>query len=89
MTLKEYSLKQANKLKEKPFKSTIIEVVNNINSQTVDGNPITNSQIEQILNYLSEELEDLSILNESFDNTETLTLMDQVRQLIAQTNKNK
>lgn len=91
MTIKEYAHEQATKLIRKPTKSTIIKVVNDIINCQSNGQPITSSQINQILSYIEIEVGDLQVLCEAFDNTETLSLMGQVRELIAQaqTAKNK
>lgn len=91
MTIKEYAHEKATELIHKPTKSTIIKVVNDIISRQSNGQPITFSQINQILSYIEIEVGDLQVFCEAFDNTETLSLMGQVRELIAQaqTAKNK
>lgn len=89
MTFEQYAKKEAQKIIDHPFRNTIIDFVNNINSLRVDGKPINDEQINIILNLLEIELGDLELMNESFDNSETLTLISQVRKLIAQTQQGK
>ncbi len=91
MTIKEYAHEKATELIRKPTKNTIIKVVNDIINCQSNGQPITFSQINQILSYIEIEVGDLQVFCEAFDNTETLSLMGQVRELIAQaqTAKNK
>lgn len=89
MTIKEYAHEKANELIQKPTKSTIIKVVNDIIGCQVNGQPITFSQINQILSYIEIEVGDLQVFCEAFDNTETLSLMGQVRELISQVEASK
>ncbi len=89
MTFKEFAHKQATLLIEKPTQQNVIQVVSTILNCKVDGQPITSSQISQILRYLEDEIGDLRIILESFDNTATLSLMGEVRKLIAQAQETK
>ncbi|RKI42426.1 hypothetical protein D7V86_06020 [bacterium D16-51] len=89
MTIKEYAHEKANELIQKPTKGTIIKVVNDIIGCQVNGRPITFSQINEILSYIEIEVGDLQVFCEAFDNTETLSLMGQVRELISQVQASK
>lgn len=89
MTYQEFAHSKAEELIKKPTKSTVVKVVNDILNTTVDGKPITNAQIQKILEYLEEEIGNLNILSESFDNKEVLSLMSEVRKLIAKANSGK
>lgn len=89
MTVKEYAHSKAVELIKKPTQSTVIKVVNDITSATVDGAPITNAQIQEILRYLESEIGNLQILCETFENKEVLSLMSEVRKLIAKAKDGK
>lgn len=89
MTLKEFAHIKAEELKNRPFKRTIIDVVNSINSATCNGVPLTQSQISIILEYMDDELKGYSVVSETFDNSATLSLMAEVHKLMAQTSGGK
>ena len=89
MTYQEYAHSKAEELIKKPTQSTVVKVVNDIRNATVGGKPITDAQIQIILGYLEEEIGNLSILCETFDNKEVLSLMSEVRKLIAKANSGK
>ena len=89
MTYQEYEHSKAEELIKKPTQSTVVKVVNDIRNATVDGKPITDAQIQTILGYLEEEIGNLSILCETFENKEVLSLMSEVRKLIAKANSGK
>lgn len=89
MTIKEFAHKQATLLIENPTQNNVIQVVSTILNCKVDGQPITSSQINQMLHYLEDEIGDLRITLESFDNAATLSLMGEVRKLIAQAQETK
>ena len=55
MTLQEYAKVLAEKMKNKPTKSTVIETVNDILSKH-----LSNNQIKALINYLEDELENCS-----------------------------
>lgn len=84
MTIREIAHEKAIKLINNPSKITIINVVTEIINCKVDGQPITSSQINQVLSYMEDEVGNLCIINKSFDNAATLSLMGEVRKLIAQ-----
>ena len=65
----------------------MVKVCNKILHLLVDGRNITSSEVEIILGYIEDEIGDYCFLNENFDNHETLTLMSQVRKIIAQANR--
>lgn len=79
MTLQEYAKVLAEKMKNKPTKSTVIETVNDILSKH-----LSNNQIKALINYLEDELENYSVFNESYENSETLSLIAQVKELLCQ-----
>lgn len=54
MTYQEYAHSKAEELKKNPTQSTVVKVVNDIRNATIDGNPITDAQIQKILGYLEE-----------------------------------
>ena len=89
MTMKEYAHSCAEELKKSPTQKTVVKVCNKILHLQVAGRDITSSEVEIILGYIEDELGDYGFLNESFDNHETLTLMSQVRKIIAQANGGK
>lgn len=89
MTMKEYAHSCAEKLKKSPTQKTVVKVCNKILHLQVAGRDITSSEVEIILGYIEDEIGDYGFLNESFDNHETLTLMSQVRKIIAQANGGK
>lgn len=89
MTMEAYAQKKAEELKKKPTYETIIMVVNDIKNLTVGGETITSEQIDKIISYLDNELGNLGILCESFDNKEVLTLMSEIKRIIAQANSGK
>ena len=64
----------------------MVKVCNKILHLQVDGRDITSSEVEIILGYIEDEIGDYGFFNENFDNHETLTLMSQVRKIIAQAN---
>lgn len=84
MTMKEYAHSCAEELKNLPTQRTVVKVCNKILRLQVDGRDITSSEVEIILGYIEDEIGDYGFLNENFDNHETLTLMSQVRKIIAQ-----
>ncbi len=67
----------------------MVKVCNKILHLQVDGRDITSSEVEIILGYIEDEIGDYGFFNENFDNHETLTLMSQVRKIIAQANGGK
>lgn len=87
MTLEEFAQEKASLLVKKPTPDNIYRVVNDIVNLEVNKHPITSSQINQILSYMEDQIADFSPILESFDNTATLSLMAQVRKLIAQAQK--
>ena len=76
-------------IKKSPTQKTVVKVCNKILHLQVAGRDITSSEVEIILGYIEDEIGDYGFLNESFDNHETLTLMSQVRKIIAQANGGK
>lgn len=90
MTMKEYAHSCAEELKKSPTQKTVVKVCNKILHLQVDGRDITSSEVEIILGYIGDEIgDDFFLLKENFDNYETLTLMSQVRKIIAQANGGK
>ena len=83
MTARELAHKYSDLLIQKPTDETIRYITNNIVSFTVDGHPISRSEIDIILAYMDEEVGDLAYICESYDNSATLTLMARVRELLA------
>lgn len=77
MTLKEYAIQKAEELKSNPH--SIKTIANSILNCTVGGRPITRTHLNQILEYIEEELGGFEIALENFSNTETLSLMAQLR----------
>lgn len=55
----------------------------------MDDRPITEDEIRIILKYLEDEIGNLHILCETFENKEVLSLMSEVKKLIAQANAGK
>ena len=85
MTMKEYAHSCAEELKKSPTQKTVVKVCNKILHLQVDGRDITSSEVEIILGYIGDEIvDDFFLLKENFDNYETLTLMSQVRKIMAQ-----
>ena len=84
--MKECAHSCAEELKKLPTQGTVVKVCNKILHLQVDGRDITSSEIEVILGYIEDEIGDYGFLSENFDNHETLTLMSQVRKIIAQAN---
>ena len=76
-------------IKKLPTQKTVVKVCNKILHLQVDGRDITSSEVEIILGYIEDEIGDYGFLNENYDNHETLTLMSQVRKIIAQANGGK
>lgn len=89
MTMEAYAHKKAEELKKKPTYDTIIKVVNDIKNLNVGEQKITDNQINVIIGYLKNELGDLGVLQESFENKDVLSLMSEVKKLIAQANSGK
>ncbi|WP_455191224.1 hypothetical protein [Eubacterium ramulus] len=89
MTFKEYAHTKARELIKSPTKATVARVVNDITTATVDDRPITEDEIRIILKYLEDEIGNLHILCETFENKEVLSLMSEVKKLIAQANAGK
>ena len=89
MTMKEYAHSCAEEIKKLPTQKTVVKVCNKILHLQVDGRDITSSEVEIILGYIEDEIGDYGFFNENFDNHETLTLMSQVRKIIAQANGGK
>ena len=89
MTMKEYAHSCAEELKKLHTQKTVVKVCNRILHAQVDGRDITSSEVEIILGYIEDEIRDYGFLNENFDNHETLTLMSQVRKIIARANGGK
>lgn len=67
----------------------IIEIVNDITTSTVNDRPITEEEINIILRYMDDEIGNLHLLCETFENKEVLSLMSELRKLIAQANTGK
>lgn len=80
MALKEYASKIANELKTNPdsWKQAVKEILN----LSVSGEPINASQLENLLCYMQDELEDFCFAREGFSNIAALTLMDMIRKEI-------
>lgn len=89
MTLKEFAHIKAEELKKRPFKRTIIDVVNSIYAATCNGMPLSQGQINTVLTYMDEELQGYAVVSETFDNSATLSLMAEVHKLMAQTSGGK
>lgn len=89
MTLKEFAHQLAEEAKKQPTTSSTVSIVNRILNVKVDGKPITQEQIKQLLGYLSDELGNYGVISETFENKETITLMQQINKLIAQANAGK
>lgn len=83
MTMKEYAHQLSEGLRQKPTHEMAVKVANRILNTKVDGIPISDDQIEALLSCMQDELGNWMPLMESFDNKEVLTIMNQVRQLIA------
>lgn len=79
----------AEELKKLPTQRTVIKVCNEILHLQVNDRKITDAEIESLLNLIEAEIGDYGFLSETFDNHETLTLMSQVRKMIAQANGGK
>lgn len=89
MSFKEYAHMKAQELIKSPTKATVARVVNDIITAIVDDRPITEDEIRIILKYLEDEIGNLHILCETFENKEVLSLMSEVKKLIAQANAGK
>lgn len=87
MTLEEYAKKLAADLKSNPTRANIESVTNNIYNVTVNNVPITSSQVLEIANIIQSEIGTLQVLNEQYENTSQITVMQQMHQLINQANK--
>lgn len=72
MTIKEYALNKAKELKKAPFQRTVISIVNDICNLKVNNEPISEKQLLTIVQYIGEEVGDLGVVNESFDNTQAM-----------------
>jgi len=86
MTVRDFSEKLALQLRTKPTKQTVADVVKQIKDAKTDGKPLSASQVDKVLEYLEASIGTLTVITESFDNSETLTLISQVRALIKQNN---
>ena len=89
MTFKEFAHQLAEEAKRQPTTSNIVNVVNKILNAKVDGNSITEAQINLLLGYLSDELGDYGVISEIFENKEAITLMQQINKLISEANAGK
>lgn len=89
MTFKEYAHDKSKELIKNPTYAKIIEIVNDITTSTVNGRPITEEEINIILRYMDDEIGNLHLLCETFENKEVLSLMSELRKLIAQANAGK
>ena len=89
MTMKEYAHSCAEELKKLPTQRTVTKFCNEILHLQVNDRKITDAEIESLLNLIEDEIGDYGFLSETFDNHETLTLMSQVRKMIAQANGGK
>ncbi|MCI5620542.1 MAG: hypothetical protein MR355_03120 [Lachnospiraceae bacterium] len=86
MTKKDFAHKLAEELRQLPTQSTIEEVVDRINAATIDHRSLSELDVNEILNYMDEELGDYGLLFESYDNQAGVSVMSLVRKLIAQAN---
>lgn len=86
MSIKEFAHALAEELIKLPTRQKVIEVVNRINNVEVSGRPISEEEIEQILSLMDKELGNYSYISESFDNKATVSVMSEVRKIIAQSN---
>ena len=89
MSFREYAHAKAQELIKSPTNATVARVVNDITTAIVDDRPITEDEIRIILKYLEDEIGNLHILCETFENKEVLSLMSEVKKLIAQANAGK
>lgn len=55
----------------------------------MNDRPITEEEINIILRYMDDEIGNLHLLCETFENKEALSLMSELRKLIAQANAGK
>ncbi len=88
MTLHEYAKTVSKELLEKPTQQNLIKIVNGILQLKVDGKPISQEQINTIVEYMAVELGDYSVIREQYDNSATLSLIDQVREMIEKAKRN-
>lgn len=86
MTMKEYAHECAMELMKSPSYSTVCQVCNEILNLQVNGREIEDYEKNEILDLIEDEIGDWRFLKENFDNQETLTLMSQIRKIIAQSN---
>lgn len=89
MTKKEYASELAKKLRNNPTKGNIQNVAAELISVKIGDRTAFASEIEEIIAYMDEELGDYSVLFESFDNQDQLSVMRQFKNIIKQANENK
>lgn len=65
-----------------PFKSTVVEVANQIVNLQINNRSITSGEVEKILRLMREDLGDTPCISDTFDNRETLTLMEEMLRLL-------
>lgn len=88
MTLKKFAKQCAEQIKKNPTRESIQVVVQKIQHLTIEKQrPINNSEIDEIISYMDEELSSLYCIMESFENKEQLSVMQQVHEIIDKARK--
>lgn len=88
MTFKECAKKYAQEIKENPTREHISVVVQKIQNLTVkEGRKVNDAEIDKIISYMDEELDDFYCFMESFENQAQLTAMQAVHELIDKARK--
>lgn len=88
MSFKDYAHKLAQELEKNPTSKNVQKIAFELCSQTKsNGEKLSESDIAEILKLIEQEIGDLQVFFEQFDNKATLTVMDQMKKIIEETKK--
>ena len=77
-----YAHSFAKRLIERPFNRNVLKICIQIINLKIDDRAITDSELLYLLDVMEADLDGCTIISESFDNRETLSLMAAVRKEI-------
>lgn len=84
-----YAHSFAKRLIERPFKRNVLKICIQIINLKIDDRTITDSELMYLLDVMEADLDGYTVISESFDNRETLSLMAAVRKEIERANGGK
>lgn len=88
MTKQEFAKKLAQEVSRSPCSASVSDIVNRLLAVNINGRKASSADIQEILGYMEQYLQNWHVIHEQFDNEAALNFMQMVHAAVAQAKTN-